>query len=156
MFPLFSVPCKLPSQADSLDLVQKVGHVQSICSLWSELFEMPLAVLVYSTITPSTITWRVVSSIYMVSNSPLVFKGAENARAVFMTCPIQNTGTRLIFWKVCSWGTEYLASGKRCHQFQSFTPSGILTGSGSVLGSHSTLLSFVVRHFVSLPPNLIC
>lgn len=40
-------PANLPSQADSLDLVQKVGHVQSICSLWSELFEMPLAVLVY-------------------------------------------------------------------------------------------------------------
>lgn len=40
-------PANLPSQADGLDLVRKAGHVQFIFSLLSELFEMPLAVLIY-------------------------------------------------------------------------------------------------------------
>lgn len=46
--------------------------------------------------------WGVVSPVYTVSNSPLVLKGAENAHAVFITRPIQNIGTKLIFWKVYS------------------------------------------------------
>lgn len=99
-------------------------------------------------------------SVYAVSNSPLVLKGAENARVLFVPRPIQDIGTKLIFFKVCSRGTECLASGRKYHQFQSSVPSGILTGSGNVLGSYSTfvLFSFVVtfRHFVSLALNLIC